>query len=644
MSASNQTPAVAEAAETPLELGDGLRASPPGARVVAFFATRAWLFPLALFVLVCFSPWLGLTPTTIRVIQLGAIFTLIVSGVNLTWGYAGELTLGQVAIYALGAYIGGYFALHGITDIFVGLAASAAAGAFVGLVVGLPGLRVSGLSFALVSFFLVLLIPDVASILPGLTGGYTGLFGINPLTFFGTQITGNAYIVVLVVITGIWLLIMRNLVTSEYGHGFDVVRASPVLAESLGISVYRQKVKAYAIGSIPAAVAGFMFAHLDSFVSPSDFAFATAIGVIAAAVIGGNRSIYGAIFGAVLLQIGPLVTSSFQGWDLTVYAVLLLVGALVTSGGIAGLASRGGWRLMRRFGYADIVRDAQIASGVKADQAALASPSAQKPRSERDADSSSVGDGFVTVKGVTKSFGGNRALDDVSISLSQGSVTALIGANGSGKTTLLNILSGFYQQDAGDITLDGVVLTKQSTSKRYKVGIGRTFQTPQVVSELPVIDAVAVGAWTHDPVNIASSVLRTRGARRARARHRAAAQRAMALLGLEDRTWEDAASMPLGVRRLVEVARGLVESPRMLLLDEPASGLSVGERQTLGDAIVRLKGSSSAVLLVEHNVEFVMSVADYAYVLDQGHLIASGTPQEVMRDPAVVSSFTGRVR
>jgi branched-chain amino acid transport system permease protein len=644
MSASKQTSAVAVAeGNVPSGPVDADGKSPFGEPIAAFLARRSWLFPAALFVVICFAPWLGLTPTTLRVIQLGAIFTMVVSGVNLTWGYAGELTLGQIFIYALGAYIGGYFATHGITDLFVGLAASAAAGVLVGLIVGLPGLRVSGLSFAMVSFFLILLIPDIASILPGITGGFTGIFGINDITVFGTQISGNAYIVILVVIAGMWLLIVRNLVTSEYGRGFDVLRASPVLAESLGISVYRQKLKAYVIGSIPAAMAGFMFAHLDAFVSPSDFVFATAVSIIAASVIGGNRSIYGAVIGAVLLQIGPLVTSSFQSWDLTIYGVLVLVGALVTTGGIAGLATRSGWRLMRRLGYADTIKAARIPRPAD-DRVPASPPEGASTLVAQAPDPSDQTEGFVEIRGVSKSFGGNNALDDVSMSLTRGAVTALIGANGSGKTTLLNILSGFYQPNAGEIIVDGTKLAGRSTSARYKLGIGRTFQTPQVVSEMAVMDAVALGAWSRDPVGIARSVLRTPGSRRALARHRASARRAMSRLGIEDRAWEEAAAMPLGTRRLIEVARALIETPRMLLLDEPASGLSVGERQALGELLARLKGSSMAVLLVEHNVEFVMSVADYACVLDQGRVIAQGTPQEVMRDPAVVASFTGRVR
>ena len=377
-------------------------------------------------------------------------------------------------------------------------------------------------------------------------------------------------------------------------------------------------------------MAGFMFAHLDAFVSPSDFVFATAVSIIAASVIGGNRSIYGAVIGAVLLQIGPLVTSSFQSWDLTIYGVLVLVGALVTTGGIAGLATRSGWRLMRRLGYADTIKAARIPRPAD-DRVPASPPEGASTLVAQAPDPSDQTEGFV-------------ALDDVSMSLTRGAVTALIGANGSGKTTLLNILSGFYQPNAGEIIVDGTKLAGRSTSARYKLGIGRTFQTPQVVSEMAVMDAVALGAWSRDPVGIARSVLRTPGSRRALARHRASARRAMSRLGIEDRAWEEAAAMPLGTRRLIEVARALIETPRMLLLDEPASGLSVGERQALGELLARLKGSSMAVLLVEHNVEFVMSVADYACVLDQGRVIAQGTPQEVMRDPAVVASFTGRVR
>ncbi|MEN3358150.1 MAG: branched-chain amino acid transport system ATP-binding protein livM, partial [Mycobacteriales bacterium] len=263
-----------------------------------------WLLPLALGAVLIGLPRLGVDLGTQRQIELTCILALLVSGLNLSLGYAGELALGQAAVYAVGAYGSGYLGAHGHTDILLQLLVSAAAALVVGLLTGIPGLRLGNWSLAMTSFFLVLLIPDLIAMFPDQTGGRIGLVGIAFPTLLGRELGQHGYYLLVAVVTVAWFVIMRNLVTSRHGTAFRVLRQSPVLAASHGISVYRLKLTAYALGSVPAGVAGTLFANLDHYISPTAFDFSLAVSILAASILGGSASVYGALVGAAIMQFG----------------------------------------------------------------------------------------------------------------------------------------------------------------------------------------------------------------------------------------------------------------------------------------------------------------------------------------------------
>ena len=276
--------------------------------------------------LVLVAPWLGLGAYWSRQFILIAILALVVSGLNISLGYAGELALGQVALYAVGAYVAGYLAVsHGVTDILLCLLAAMGGAVVVGFVSGIPGLRLGGWSLAMVTFFLVIIIPNVLDLLSSQTGGSLGLSGIPVPTIFGAQLVGDGFYAFVIAVTIIWFAVFRNLVTSSHGDAFLVLKQSPILAATLGISVYRLKLLAYVVGAIPAGIAGVLFAFLSSYISPSSFAFALAFTFLTASVVGGSQSVYGALFGAAVLQLGPERIASFQNYSLIVYGAFLVV-------------------------------------------------------------------------------------------------------------------------------------------------------------------------------------------------------------------------------------------------------------------------------------------------------------------------------
>ena len=578
-----------------------------------------WILPLAIGVILLFLPALGVPFAIERQIQLTLILALVVSGLNLSLGFAGELALGQAAMYAAGAYTAGLMSVAGISDILLQLVAAAAAALAVGVITGIPGLRLGGWSLAMTSFFLVLLLPDVLSIFKQFTGGHNGLSGIVPPTLFGFKLSSDAYYVVIGIVVILWFAVLRNIIVSRHGTAFRVLKRSPVLASSLGISVFRMKLLAYALGAVPAGLAGALFANLDLYISPHSFGFGFATTVLAASILGGSASIYGAIVGAAILQFALNSSREFQEYSLIFTGAFLIVGGVLLTGGLAGL-------------FRSVVRRLDA-------RAAAAAPPAAVEQVEVDLQ------GFagqrLEITDVEKSFGGNRALRSVSFTAEPGKVTALIGPNGSGKTTLLNMVCGFYKTDSGTITLDGKPLHGSSPAEVARAGVARTFQTPNIPEGISVFEVVASGRYTSSRASLLSAVLRLPSYRRTRKGDVVEAERVLQLVGLADLRDAEAVSLPLGQRRMLEVARSLISRPGVLLLDEVASGLDEHEVERLSEVIRKVANAGGTVVLVEHNFQLVLALADTIVALAHGEVMAQGTPDEIATNARVLGEYLG---
>ena len=594
------------------------------------------LMMLGLGVLVLVAPWLGLGDYWSRQFILIAILALVVSGLNISLGYAGELALGQVALYAVGAYVTGYLAVsQGVTDILLCLLAAIGGAIVVGFVSGIPGLRLGGWSLAMVTFFLVIIIPNVLDLLSSQTGGALGLSGIPIPTIFGAQLVGDGFYVFVIAVTIIWFAIFRNLIGSSHGDAFLVLKQSPILAATLGISVYRLKLLAYVVGAIPAGIAGVLFAFLSAYISPSSFAFALAFTILTASVVGGSQSIYGAIFGAAVLQLGPERIASFQNYSLIVYGAFLVVAGLVFSDGVAGLI-RSGLSQARRRGWLAGAAPTDAVGPLAGAEAAVSAPV--------DPTAASIGElagEALSVTNLRKDFGGLTAVDDVTLEAVPGEVTALIGPNGSGKTTLLNLVCGFYRPTSGSVRLGQVELGGLAPYRSARAGVARTFQTPLIPKGMRARAFVATGRYVSHRVSMSASILRLPSFWRGSHHSDAEALRLLALLGIAHVADSEVVSLPLGTRRLVEVARALAAEPKVFLFDEVGSGLDEEDIHRLEEAIELIRRAGGTVVLVEHNFPLVLKIADRIHVLSQGSLIASGTPAEIQAYRRVLEEFTG---
>jgi branched-chain amino acid transport system permease protein len=342
------------------------------------------------------------------------------------------------------------------------------------------------------------------------------------------------------------------------------------------------------------------------------------VSFLGASILGGSQSLYGAILGSALLQLGPLRSSDFQRFSLVAYGLFLIFGGIFFSGGFTGLFGRIVSRLLQRQTRATVLME-------RSGESRLGTFPGRR----------------LEVTGATKRFGGVVAISNVTLSAVPGQITAIIGANGSGKTTLLNLISGFYRLDAGTLRLGDSDLTRLPAHRIAMKGVSRTFQTPAVPTGLTAAEVVASARYSSARVGIVATILRLPRYRRIVREDRAEALRLLHLLGIDHLADLEGASLPLGTRRLLEVARALASRPSILLLDEPASGLDHAEIQELASAVRRIRESDATVVLVEHNFPLVLQLADQIHVLRRGEVIASGPPVEIRDNRLVAESYLG---
>ncbi|MEV4133734.1 branched-chain amino acid ABC transporter ATP-binding protein/permease [Dactylosporangium sp. NPDC049742] len=579
----------------------------------------AWAVAVGLIIAL---PWLGASGATLRLVTLVAILALVVSGLNLTLGYAGELALAQVPIYAAGAYATGYLATAVINDLLVAMAASVLVAVLVGVVTGLPGLRLGGWTLAITSFFVVLLIPSIVNAFGDRLGGYEGMIGIPAPAVFGIDLDGPAFYVVVIAVTALWFVIFRNIAVSRHGASLLVLKQSPILAAAVGTSPHGTKIVAYAIGAVPAGIAGCFAAYVDAYLSPLTFGLELSIIILAAGILGGPTSVYGAIIGAAIMQIGPLRVTVFDKYALVAYGVFLIIGGLLLRNGLAGVTTRLVGRLRRNRRREPATADPHEAHDTAVDLPAV--------------------DGQpLAVRGVTKRFGGNLAVDGVSFDALPGQITALVGPNGSGKTTIMNLISGYYGADAGTVTLGDRVVSGLPAHRVARRGVGRTFQTPLIPQGLTVADTIITGRLGSHPVSLLATALRLPRHWKALAEERRGSREIMRALGLDRYADLPAAELALGTRRLLELGRAIAGGSALVLLDEVASGLDEEDIQGLVRVLTKMRAAGVTVVLVEHNFSLVKAVADSIVVLAEGQVIATGTPAQIAADPTVVRTYLG---
>ncbi|KQP53178.1 branched-chain amino acid ABC transporter ATP-binding protein/permease [Methylobacterium sp. Leaf106] len=536
------------------------------------------------------------------IIALVALTTLAGTGLNVLLGLTGLISFGHAGFYAIGAYASAILTLSGVS-FWLALPAAGLLSGVLGGVLAIPAMRVKGPYLAMVTIAFGFIVEHGLIEGGALTGGQNGLVIATGPTLFGFPFLERELAILSVLGAGLALYGFHRLARSRLGLAMRAVRDADVAAASLGFDPVRVKTLAFMISAALTGLAGAVLPPLMLFIAPSSFPFTQSILFVLSVVVGGAGTVLGPLFGALVTVLLPETLSGLAEYRLLFFGLATLVVLWLVPAGIVGSLAR---LLPRRLTGA--------ASGTGGDVASyLAQPQPEA----------------LAVEGIGISFGGIKAAQDVSVTAAPGAVTSIIGPNGAGKTTVLNMVSGFYRPGAGAIRLAGRDLAGLSAHRIARAGIARTYQTTRLFGSLSVIDNVTLA--------IAPGRLFRAGA----GSDVDAATALLAFVGYTGALHRPAAELPHVDRRLVEIARALAGRPRVLLLDEPAAGLTRADTDRLGSLLRRIAECGIVVVLVEHDMPLVMGISDHILVMDAGRPIALGDAATVRADPAVLRAYLG---
>ena len=581
--------------------------------------------------------WPFLPPFTLTLLNYIGLYSMVAVGLVLLTGVGGMTSFGQAAFVGLGAYATAWIctsptAQQALSALppgllpWLGLILGLAVTAFIAWGLGAVTLRLSGHYLPLGTIAWGLSLYYMFGNLQVL-GGFTGITGVPPLTIFGLDLTSPRVLGILiwaVLLFGIWSL--HNLLDSREGRAIRSLKTGRVMAESMGVDTARQRIKLFVLAALLASVSGWLYAHLQRFVNPTPFNINIGIEYLFMAVVGGSGYLWGAVLGATLItllkeqlqDLLPKLLGASGNFEVIVFGLLMLL--------VLQRAAEGLWPLLagwtRRF-LKPVPAKTSAAAPLELARRSLPQP----------------GEVVLEADEVTKRFSGLIANNAVNLTVKSGEVHALIGPNGAGKSTFFNMISGVDDPTSGSVKLMGQAMKGKPSRAFAALGLGRTFQHVRLLGQRSVLENVALGAHLRGQRGWLAAMLRLD--RQEEAALLAEARRQIERCGLIEYVDTPAASLPLGQQRIVEIARALASQPAVLLLDEPAAGLRHLEKQSLAALLTQLRAEGLAILVVEHDMEFVMNLADRITVLEFGTVISAGTPAQVQADPRVMAAYLG---
>ena len=562
-------------------------------------------------------------------ISLMALYAVLTLGLNFAQGQSGLFTMGTAAFMGVGAYSTAYLTvtLHwaAVPAMLAGVVlAMAIAGLF-----ALLTLRISDIYLAIATLALVQIFAGLVYAYPAITNGVNGLTNVPPLGIGGLvadDVVKNATIDILIVTA---LAVGAALLsTGRPGRAMRAVREDHLAAAGAGVGITRTLFLAFVLAAGYGAIAGSLYAHTIQFVDPSAFTLDLSVITIAMLVIGGSGSVIGALLGAFALEWANVLLADFRAYSSLLFGLVVLFGTLVTPLGITGSLDQSIARvpLLRRWLVASPRSDG-------ARPAPLLEVAGPREVSQNSAKGS--GEPFLEASGISKAFGGVKALQNVSITIKPGQIHALIGPNGSGKSTLINVMSGLYRAEAGTVSIGGRRIDRLPVRDISSSGLARTYQNGRLFKALTVYENVHIAgdhrSRTGGPL----------GARHPDVTGRAWVELLIDLAGIAPLEAAKAGQLGFGNQRRVELARALALDPSFILLDEPAAGLSDTDKEGLIELLRQIAAMGMGILLVEHSMDVVMKVADVVTVFDFGRMIAHGSPSAIRQDEGVIDAYLG---
>ena len=583
---------------------------------------RTMIGVLGLCVLIAW-PVVMSSPYELRLFTLAGVSAILVIGYQFIFGYVGQLSLSQGAFFGFSAYITGILAVKSGLSFPETFALSISGSVLLAALISIPVLRLASHYFALATLGIGQVLLLLAIDWQPLTNGAIGLSGVPLPRILGWQIARGWPLLLFVwIFVVIAAAIAYQTKRGLYGLACHMVRQNAVAARALAINPDALRFAMFLLSAAMAGAAGALHAHTIRVVSPEALDFKVMIACLTMAVIGGRTHIWGAIAGALLIVHLPEWLRGFEQAYVLITSSILLTIVIIAPGGVAGLADR--------------LLPKQASTGPNTPPSSALTVR-QGARSQVLLPSETP---ILSIENVTKTFGGVHALNNVSFSLMRGSITAIIGPNGSGKTTLVNCITGIYRADAGSIILGGRNVVGVSSDAIAARGVARTFQNLRLVEDMSVLDNVAVARFGAEGASLRKALLTGRhDVMLARARDYA--MHVLRRFGLQDIAYVECGSLAHGTKRLVEIARAICLEPMVLLLDEPAAGLNESEQAELAEHLQALAAHGLTLLIIEHNMEFLKTLATDMVCLDYGQLIAAGRPQSIYQNERVIEAYIG---
>jgi branched-chain amino acid transport system permease protein len=637
-------------------------------------------------------PFIVTNPYYVHLGATIAIFAILALGLDVVFGYTGEVSVGHSALFGIGAYTAAILNFQ----LGIGFGWAIPAGMIVsagfGALLALPALRVTGPYLAMVTLAFGTIIQILINETTDLTNGPLGIKLARPL-FFDWRVWSDTlpflqmrpplmreaqFFLVIAAALILTLLVISRLLASRYGRAFEALRDSPIASDCMGVSVYKHKVLAFVTSAAFAGLAGVLFAYSEQYVAPNNISFEQSITFLLAVTMGGRKSRIGPMLGAAIVvylpnlladigqfrivAAGIAATAVFIGairllrssqnrsttlipvglclaffalsltiqkitdYKLTIYGLMILFVVYYLPEGIYGFL-RGLVASVRP----DWVRPPIDVTGKSTDSAAWAATPPQI----------APGKALLQIDRVVMQFGGLKALDTVSINIMPGTIHGLIGPNGSGKSTTMNVLTGIYTPTSGAVIFEGNPIAGQTSAEIAAAGIARTFQNVQLFGELTCLENIMVGLHHSYRGTMAGVALALPSARAEESHAIIRAASLLRFVGLEAMANEEARNLPYGKQRLLEIARALALDPKLLLLDEPAAGLTAPDIAELMAIIRKIRDHGITMILIEHHMDVVMKLCDIVTVLDFGQKIAEGKPAEVQANEKVMAAYLG---